>query len=226
MGIRRASVLVSAVALLGMVGAAPAVLATPTSVRIEAHAFNVLPRTNVAEPANGGTYSDTGGDMHTADQATGFGATALATRSAAVTWDFQPSGLGPFVSWFANQQSDPTTYANWWAFVVNGYSSPLGAAGLPSVKDDAYVWFQNPDATFSLPSTLLVVGGKSRQALLAGQSLTVRVMADDLAKVNSSADADRFGVAEGDVQTPAQFAAVEGATVYVGNVAHGCLHVA
>ena len=104
MGIRRASVLVSAVALLGMVGAAPAALATPTSVRIEAHAFNVLPRTNVAEPANGGTYSDTGGDTHTADQATGFGATALATPSAAVTWDFQPSGLGPFVTWFANQQ--------------------------------------------------------------------------------------------------------------------------
>lgn len=220
MGIRRASVLASALVLLGMLGVASSALATPTSVRIEAHAFNVMPRTNVAEPTGGGTYSDTGGDVYSVDQATGFGATALATRSAAVTWDFQPSGLGPFVTGFANQQSDPTTYANWWAFVVNGYSSPLGAAGLPSVKNDAYVWFQNPDATFSLPSTLLVVGGKSRRALLAGQALTVKVLADDLAKVNSSADADRFGVAEGDIQTPAQFSAVEGATVYVGNVAH------
>ena len=220
MGIRRVSVLVSSLALLGMIGAAPAALATPTNVRIEAHAFNVLPRTSVGEPVAGGTYPDTGGDVYTADHATGLGATALATRSAAVTWDFQPSGLGPFVTWFANQKSDPTTYADWWAFVVNGYSSPLGAAGLPSVKGDAYVWFQNPDATFSLPSTLLVVGGKSRQALLAGQSLTVRVVADDLARVNSVADAGRFGVAAGDVQTPDQFAAVDGATVYVGNVAH------
>jgi len=220
MRIRRSYLPLFAVALLGVLAAAPSALAVGTNVRLEANDFTVVPGLDVNEGAGGGTYTDTDGDEFATNQATAFGATAVAAAEWGVTWDFSNFGFGPFVNSFARQESDPTTFANWWAFVVNGYSAPVGAATLPSVKNDEYLWFQNADATFSLPSYGLVVGGGDVHTILPGEDFDVTVKLDDLAKVNSQADADRFGVGPGDIETPAQFADAADTTVYVGSVAN------
>lgn len=204
--------------LLTVLLTAPAALAVETSVRVEAKGFTALPQTWVDEAAAGGTYHDSEGTEYTLTEATAFGATALATEMAGVTWDFDVFGMGPFVGWFSRQAMDPATYADWWSFAVNGYSSPLGAANLPSVADDDYLWFQNPDNTFSKPSTLLVIDGSPVRALTPGRALNLTIKGDDLAKVNSQADATRFGISDPSmIQTPDQFPEVAGATVYVGN---------
>lgn len=204
--------------------AAPVALAVDTGVRIETRDFTALPQTWVDEGTGGGTYSDSDGSEYTTSQATAFGATALATYREGVTWDFSVFGMGPFVNSFSGQMMDPATYADWWSFAVNGYGAPVGAANLQSVDGDHYLWFQNPDNTFSKPSTLLVLADHSGEdgwvALTRGQKLTFTVKGDDLAKVNSQADATRFGISDPSmIQTPSQFPLVSGATVYVGNKA-------
>ena len=45
--------------------------------------------------------------------------------------------------------------------------------------------------------------------------MKITLVGDDLAKANSAADAKRFGATK--IETPAQFKAVAGATLHVGN---------
>lgn len=216
MKIRLVLVLGSTVAAL-MLLLAPAALAVQSSVRVEAAGFTALPATSVDESSGGGTYYDPAGHSATTTKATAFGATALATGGAGLPWDFSSSSLGVFVNSFAAQTADPTTFANWWSFVVNGYSAPVGAADLGSVAGDSYLWFQNPDATFSLGSYLLVAT-PGATALSPGQALAVSVTGDDLSKVDSQADATRFDIANANlIQTPSQFPAIAGATIHVGD---------
>lgn len=194
-------------------------LAAGATVRCEATGFTVLPATTVQEPASGGTYYDLDGSSYRTTEATAFGATALALDKGSAVWDFAVSSYGVFVDSFAGQAMAPD-YSGWWAFAVNGYSSPLGAAALPTESGDAYLWFQNADNTWSRGSVALVID--AARALAPGQDLTVQVKADDLAKVNSASDADRFGITDpSQIQTPAEFPMVSGATVYVGNRSTG-----
>lgn len=97
----------------------------------------------------------------------------------------------------------------------------MGAANLQTVKNDEYLWFQNPDTTFSKPAILLVLSvpgnhkaNDGRVALTPGQKISIDVKGDDLAKVNSQADATRFGITDPSlIQTPDEFPLVSGAHV-------------
>ena len=60
-----------------------------------------------------------------------------------------------------------------------------------------------------------VKGGTAKYGFTPGQTVTVNTVGDDLSKVDSQADATRFSTT--DIQTPAQFPAIAGATIHVGS---------
>lgn len=208
---------VTLAAALATLVLASAALATPTTVRLEGAALTVMPQTTVNEGASGGTYSDSAGDEFTTTRATAFGAIALATEATSTVWDFSVSpSLGVFVNSFSGLGMDPVTFADWWQFSVNGYSPPVGVASLNSVENDSYLLFQNSDSSYPPRAASALVLSGSSSTLLPGQALTLKVAGDDLNKVNSQADATRFDVADPAlIETPAQFTAVTGSTVYV-----------
>ncbi len=209
-----------AVATIALV-AAPAALAVSSSVRVQGATFQVLPRTTVSESAAGGKIVDTDGTSFTTTNATALGATAAALQLGGLPWDMSVSGSGPYVNsidGLAMAGDD----SNWWEIAVNGYASPVGAGSLQTVAGDSYLWFQNPDATFSKPAFLLVTrvtGGTAKHGFTPGQTVTVSTVGANLADVHSQADATRFSTT--DIQTPAQFPAIDGATVHVGSQVYG-----
>jgi hypothetical protein len=208
----RTVVVAMALALLAALVAAPAALAARTTVRVEGAAARILGVTAVSE--NGGTYKDTGGDAYTSTQATPFGALALALARGGLPWDFGVASFGVFVNSIDGQAMAPD-YKNWWEFSVDGYAPPVGIAGMPSLNGDSYVLFQNPDAGYPPHGAKLLVVRASRRGLTPGRPVTIAVVGDDLAKVNSQADATRFGATA--LETPAQFPAIAGATLHVGS---------
>lgn len=197
--------------------AAPAALAVSSSVRIQGATFQVLPTTVVNESAAGGKIVDTDGTSFTTTNATALGATAAALQLGGLPWDMSIGTYGPYIN-SIDGLAMAGDYSNWWEIVVNGYSSPVGAGSLQTVAGDSYLWFQNPDATGIKPAFLLVTrvsGGTAKHGFTPGQTVTLTTVGDDLFKVNSQADATRFSTT--DIQTPAQFPAVDGATVHVGS---------
>lgn len=206
------------VAALAALVAAPAAFAVTSSVRIEGSNYQVLPRSVVDEGKAGGIYADTEGTSFTTESATALGATALALRASGLPWDMTVGSYGPFINSFNGLGMDPTTYANWWNLVVNGFNAPVGCSSLTTTAGDSYLWFQNPDASYpSKPSKLLVVkpsGGTAKGGFVTGKTVTVATLADDLAKVNSAADAARFGSTA--IETPKQFQPIAGTTLHVG----------
>ncbi len=198
--------------------AAPAALAVSSNVRVEGGTYQVLPTTAVDEIAAGGTIVDTDGTSFATTNATALGATAAALQLGGVPWDMSIGTYGPFIN-SIDGLSMAVDYSNWWDLVVNGYSSPVGAGSLPTVNGDSYLWFQNPDNTYPSRASYLLVtrvtGGTAKRGFTPGQTVTLTTVGDDLSKVDSQADATRFSST--DIQTPAQFPAIAGATVHVGS---------
>ncbi len=210
----RSRVIIAITALVAVVvcGGAAAAHAVTSSVRVEGATHLLLPTTTVSE--SGGTYVDTSGESYKTSGPTAFGALAVALRRAALPWDFGVSSFGVFVNSIAGQTMAPD-YSNWWEFTVNGFTPPVGMADLSTEDGDRYVLFQNPDAGYPPHGGKLLVVRPDRRVVAPGQRLTLTVLGDDLAKVNSAADAARFDATE--VETPAQFQPVTGAQLHVGS---------
>lgn len=208
----RTVVVAATLAVLAVLVAAPAALAARTTVRVEGAAARILSATAVYE--QGGTYEDSEGDTYTTTEATPFGALALALHRAGLPWDFGVASFGVFVNGIAGQAMAPD-YSNWWEFTVNGFSPPVGIAGLPSVGGDRYVFFQNSDAGYPPHGGKLLGVRVDHRGLTPGLPVTITVVGDDLAKANSQADATRFDTTA--IETPAHFQPVEGATLHVGS---------
>lgn len=207
--------LAAALAVLALLCAAPAALAVPASVRVEGADHQIIPSTRVEVPA-GGTAIDTAGHSFTTSFAAPLLAADIAANRHGVPWGFtEYAGMGVFIDSFAGSAMDPATYANWWEFVVNGYNSPLGVVGFPTRSDDRYLFFQNPDGGYPPHGAkVLVVRAAPARGVVPGTALTLSVVGDDVAKVNSQADASRFETT--DIETPSQFQPVSGATLHVG----------
>ena len=214
----RSLVLAIAAALLVALVAAPAAYALRTSVRAEGATFQVMPTTIVTMPAQRQAVTDTAGHTFTNTQlpgATAADALYWATQQRGVTWDFGVASFGLFINSIGGQSADATTFADWWEVTVNGFAPSLGVGGLPAKAGDRYVLFQNPDAGYPPHGGRLLVLRVSALVVKKGRALKIAVVGDDLAKANSAADAKRFGVTK--IETPAQFQAVAGATLHVGN---------
>jgi hypothetical protein len=132
------------------------------------------------------------------------------------------SSFGAFVDTIDGQTMDPVTFANWWQFNVNGYSPSVGISSLEAKTDDNYLFFQNPDAGWPPKAAqALVLELSPGVALAPNQALTIKMVGDELSKVNSQAEAARFDIVDpAQIQTPAQFAAVNGCTIHVGSRAY------
>jgi hypothetical protein len=214
----RTLVLALAVALLAALAFAPSASALRTSVRAEGATFQVMPTTIVTMPAQRQAVTDTAGHSFTNTDisgATAANALYWATQQRGVTWDFGVSSFGLFINAIGGQSADPTTFADWWEVTVNGFAPALGVGSLPAKAGDHYVLFQNPDAGYPPHGGQLLVVRVSALAVKKGRALKITVVGDDLAKVNSAADAKRFGATK--IETPAQFKAIAGATLHVGN---------
>jgi hypothetical protein len=214
--------LVLAAVLTTVVLVVPAASALPASVRAEAAGHTAIGVTDVDLATAGGQVTDTDGSTLTATFATPMSALDLAAQIQGVPWHMTVSGMGAFVDTIDGQTMDPTTFANWWQFNVNGYSPSVGISSLQAEAGDDYLFFQNPDAGWPpRAAQALVVDLAPGTALTPGQALTVKVVGDDLGKVNSQAAARRFDIVDpAQIQTPAQFAAVNGCTVHVGSRAY------
>jgi hypothetical protein len=211
--------LVLATVLVAAVLVAPAASALPASVRAEASGHTAIGATDVDLAAAGGQVTDTGGSTLATTFATPMSALGLAAQIQGVPWHMTVSGMGAFVDTIDGQTMDPTTFANWWQFNVNGYSPSVGISSLQAEAGDDYLFFQNPDAGWPpRAAQALVVDLAPGTALTPGQALTVKVIGDDLGKVNSQAAANRFDIVDpAQIQTPAQFASVNGCTIHVGS---------
>jgi hypothetical protein len=203
--------------LLVVLVAVPAALAASSTVRIEGAGFQVLPQTAVTQSAAGGTIVDTGGTSYATTSATALGATAAALNLGGLPWIMTVSGEGPYID-SIDGLAMAGDYSNWWELAVDGYASPVGAGSLTTVAGDSYLWFQNPDATYSKPAYLLVdkvTGGTAKLGFAPGQTVTVSTLAADLSKVHSQADATRFSTTA--IELPSQYPAESGATLHVGS---------
>jgi hypothetical protein len=155
----------------------------------------------------------TGGGVFTCQVANPLAALYLSSLGGGFSCEVSQSDFGVFVDKIAGY-GDPVAWSNWWLFAVNGYMSPLGASSFEAQDGDQFLWMNVP-STAPWNNMALVVNGPTTVAL--GQTSSFTVVGDDLGKVNSQADATRFGLdASAVVETPAQFAALSGATVHVG----------
>lgn len=223
MGLRARVLLAATLALLLAAAAAPAALAVSASVRVEGAPYQVAPATVVNVPASG-TMTDTDG---TAAGYTSPNALAALDKAAAlrgVTYGFNTTYGAPFLEMVAGLGADPVDWSNGWTYMVNGVGYPIldmGAADCTLRKGDRVVFTQNPDATFTRGAKLLRLRFAPGRAVKPGQTLTIAVLGDDVAKANSAAEATRWAldpVADPSVvEKPADFAPVTGATIHVGS---------
>lgn len=210
--------LVIAIAVTALAAAPTALAATlQSSVRIQGATYQVSARTTVSQSSTGGTIVDTDGTQYVTTHATALGALAAALQLGGMPWDMSIGDYGPFIN-SINGLSAAPDYSNWWSLAVNGYSSPVGAGSLQTVNGDSYLWFQNPDPTFSRQAVLLVnrvTGGTTKFGFTPGQTVNIATVAENLAKVHTLADEKRFSTT--DIQLPSQYPAVSGATLHIGS---------
>jgi hypothetical protein len=144
----------------------------------------------------------------------------MAATARDFTWE--ASSGGTFVFDIAGFASLPD-WSQGWVFTVNGAGYPIvdvAAVNFTLRNGDQTLWAQDPDNTFARASYALVAD-VSKTAYAAGEDLVVTVKADDLTKVNSQSDYDRYGLTDpSKLQTPDQFTPVEGATVHVGSATY------
>lgn len=224
---RRTLALMAAVVLLVLALAGPAVALT-ASVRVEASDMTVAPATGVTLPDGPVTVRDSNGTAFSAGFPNALAALAAAADRCGFTWEAMPSGIGAFVTNIAGFTSLPD-WSQGWVYAVNGAGYPVvdvAADDFRLREGDAVLYAQSPDATWSRASAALVLRTNgsvvARGAALApGEDLVVTVLADDLAKVDSQADYERYGLSDPALlETPDEFAPVAGATVHVGSAAY------
>lgn len=220
----RARVLLAAtLALLVGLVAVPSALAVSATVRVEGAPYEIAPVTAVNVPS-AGTFVDTDGTSFTYSKANALAALDRAAALRGFTYGFNTSYGAPFLEMVAGLAADPADWSNGWTYMVNGVGYPIldmGAADFALKKGDRVVFTQNPDPTFTRGAKLLRVRFQPGRAIKPGESLTIAVFGDDVARANSAAEARRYGLdpdAEPQlVEKPADFAPVLGATVHVGS---------
>lgn len=223
MGLRAHVLLASTLALLLAAAAAPAAWAVSATVRVEGTPYQVAPATAVSVPASG-TIVDTDGTTFPYSDANALAALDRAAALRGFTFGFNTSYGTPFLEMVAGLSADPSDWSNGWTYMVNGVGYPIldmGAADCLLRKGDRVVYTQNPDATFSRGAKLLRLRFSPDQAVKPGETLTITVLGDDVAKANSAAEATRWAldpVADpGIVEKPADFDPVVGATLHIGS---------
>ena len=203
--------------LLAGLALAPAARAATTvtaTVRVEAAPYEVAPTTNVTVSPSG-VFTDSLGNVYKPGHASALGALAGAAKARGLSWE---AGYGgDFIVNIGGFTSLPD-FSQGWIYAVNGAGYPVPALTDSAIAfklraGDKVLFAQYPDGTFTVGTKLLVVRFEKR-GYLPGEAITITVLGDDLAKVNSAADATRFG--SGNIETPAQFAPVDGATVHIG----------
>ncbi|HQG54338.1 MAG TPA: DUF4430 domain-containing protein [Thermoleophilia bacterium] len=207
--------------------AAPAAFAVSTAVRVEGSPSEVAPETTVSVP-DSGTVVDTDGTSFS--YRTGANALAALDRAAALRgfiYSFNTLYGAPFLEMVAGLSADPSDWSNGWTYMVNGVGYPIldmGAADCILRTGDRVVFTQNPDATFSRGAKLLRLRLAPRPGVEPGDTIRITVVGDDVAKANSTAEAERWGldpIADPSlVEPPANFAPVPGATLHVGSRAY------
>lgn len=211
-------VLLSGLALAPAAGAATPVKAT---VRVEAAPYEVAPATKVSVSPSA-VLTDSEGNVYRPGHASALGALAGAAKARGFGWE---AGYGgDFIVNIGGFTSLPD-FSNGWIYAVNGAGYPPVDVGAMSFKlraGDKVVFAQYPDGTFTVGTKLLIVRFEKR-AYLPGEAITMTVVGDDLAKVNSAADAIRFGQVDGQgnpdptkIETSTQFAPIDGATLHIG----------
>ncbi|MBN2131567.1 MAG: S-layer homology domain-containing protein, partial [Sedimentisphaerales bacterium] len=201
--------------LLVMLLAPSAFAATDCQTRVQAIDKEVCPYV-LAQVPDDASVPLVGGDTFQSEFANPLAALHLTSVERGFSIEVADSGFGAFVNTIAGY-GDPVAFTNYWLFAVNGYMSPLGASSVQAQDDDSYLWLNVP-STAPYNNMSLMVSGPATIAL--GESGSFTVVGDDLGKVNSEADITRFDLdpAETVVQTPAEFAAIAGATVCAGGI--------
>jgi hypothetical protein len=229
MGLRARVLLAATFALLLAAALAPVAHAVGATVRVEGTPYEVAPATTVSVPASGTIVDSDGTEFAYPATADAVGANALAAldRAAAlrgVTYGFNMSWGAPFLEMIAGLTADPADWSNGWTYMVNGVGWPIldmGAVDCALRAGDAVVFAQNPDATFSRGTKLLRLRFAPGRGVQPGETVTITVLGDDVAKANSAAEATRWGldpVADpAIVEKPADFAPVTGVTLHVGS---------
>lgn len=214
----RRLLLVAAIACLAAAGFAQNALAVGVNVRVEASSETVAPVTAVN--VGTATFYDSSGTPYATATPNALAALAKTADARGFTWEASYAGS------FVNNIAGFTSLADWsqgWIFAVNGVGYPLidvSAIDFPLATGDDILWAQTPDSTFARGSCALVVE-TGKTAFTTGDTLTVTVLADDLAKVDSQADYDRYGLSDETLlETPEEFATVAGATVHVGSATY------
>jgi len=198
---------------------APAAGAMNALVRVEASAETVAPETSVTVAA-APVFYDSAGNPHFTTAPNALAALAQAAGLRGFTWEANPAGT------FVTNVGGFTSLPDWsegWVYSVNGAGYPIidvGAIDFPLRDDDETLWAQSPDNTFMRGSVALVTEIADPIGTI-GDALEITVKADDLLKVDSQSDYERYGLTDpGLLETPAQFAPVAGATVHVGSATY------
>lgn len=218
MSYRRILIIVALACLIAAAWA-PAALAVNAGVRVEASSGTVAPATAV-NVAAAPTFYDSDGNPYVTKKPNALAALAAAANARGFTWEAAYGGT--FVTNIAGFASLPD-WSEGWVFAVNGAGYPIvdvAAIAFPLKNGDQTLWAQSPDATFARGSVALVTA-VDKVAYTSGEDLVITVKADDLAKVNSQADYDRYELTDPTtLQTPAEFAPVEGAALHVGSATY------
>ncbi len=198
---------------------APAAAALNAGVRVEASSGTVAPQTTVTVPA-APTFYDSNDNPYKTKIPNALAALAAAANTRGFTWEAAFEGI--FVTNIAGFTSLPD-WSEGWVYIVNGAGYPMidvSAIEFGLRDNDQILWAQSPDATFARGSVALVTQPE-KVAYSSGEDLTITVRADDLAKVNTQADYDRYGLSDPALlQTPTDFPPVEGAILHVGSATY------
>jgi hypothetical protein len=197
---------------LAVVPSAFAATAVKARVRVAGLEREVIAPVTVSVPGHT-TVVDSIGTQIVSTNANAFSAFAIAAAMRGTR--YETTGATTADAVFINSIDGLGIWpVSWWGFSANGWFADIGAGSLPLKSGDSVAFFEVPGAAPPDAHFFQLVVRITKRALLPGQAVQARVVADDLAKANSSTDAQRFSIA--DVETPSEFGAVAGATVHVG----------
>lgn len=210
------AVVVPALALLLTVLMAAPAWAVTVNVRVQGLNGEVCAPIQVNVPENL-TVTDSHGAVINCGPANPLGALYMAAQAEG--FPFVTEGGGAFLNSIAGV-GGPPDWSSWWLYAVNGCIPMVGMLDWELREGDRILFFEaggDPMAPW-VDKELVVVGPKTAPA---GTPVTLTVVGDDLGKANSPADALRFDLDPAtDVELPAAFAPVSGATVHVGAVTY------
>lgn len=207
--------------------AAPA-WAVQVTVRVQGLEREVCPPITVDVPDRL-LVTDSYGHEWQCDFANALGAIYLAAKQHSFEFEFVEGWGGVFINSVAGS-GGPPYWSSWWMYAVNGCMPMVGASDFELENGDEILLFEaSGDPLAPWNTKALVLSGP--KVVAAGQSVTLLVRSDDLAKPNSLTEAGRFGLDETDVESPDEFLPVPGAIVHVGDTTYvsdtnGEVHVA